>query len=85
MIFFICFYCFDKPPNPNGTTSGLYSAGSIVYAGAVIIANIKIMQQYNNYNLGGVVLALLSIASYFLIFYLESLPFLGISGISLES
>ncbi len=45
------------------------------------MANLKIMEQFNNYNFIGVNLVILSILTYFLIFYVENLEFLDIEQV----
>jgi hypothetical protein len=72
---YICVYALEL------TNPSLWSSGSVVYASAVIIANFKILDSMHRYDFLGVVWPILSILLYFLFFYVENLPFLGIDDL----
>lgn len=46
---FIGLYCVERGSDEKGIGNGLYLAGSVVYAGVVIIANMKILNSMHNY------------------------------------
>lgn len=56
----------------DGMTNGLYSAGSVVYAGVVIIANMKILGSLNMYGVYCELLIFASVCVYFLVLYIEN-------------
>jgi magnesium-transporting ATPase (P-type) len=81
VLFFVTFYSFDITFHTDGRASGLWAAGSVTYAGVVIVTNMKIMEYYNNYNLIGVGVCVLSILLYFFFFFVESLSSMKINDL----
>jgi hypothetical protein len=55
---------------PEGHTSGLYIAGSVVYGSVIIIANMTIFASLNMYGIVCEVLLFLSILVYFLVLFI---------------
>jgi hypothetical protein len=48
-------------------------SGAVVYAGVIILANLKILSAFHNYMIIGELIIFIMIFDYFLIFYLENL------------
>lgn len=51
----------------------LWDGGALVYAGIVILANLRILYDFSIYTGIGEILVIGSIMSYFIIYYLENL------------
>lgn len=49
IVMFIGLYCVERGQDEEGLGNGLYLAGSVVYAGVVIIANMKILNSFHVY------------------------------------
>ena len=74
-LFYIGFYAAEESLNAgNGSNSSLWRSGSIVYAGVVVIANLKILDQFHSYEPRAVTYILVSMLLYFLFFYLDNAP-----------
>lgn len=69
---FIGLYCMERAVDVEGTTNGLYLAGSVVYAGVVIIANMKILTSLNNFHIWAELLIFGSIFTYFFVLFIMS-------------
>jgi hypothetical protein len=44
---FIGLYCVERGQDEDGLNNGLYLAGSVVYGGVVMVANMKILSSFN--------------------------------------
>lgn len=64
---FIGLYCIERGLDEDGLNNGLFLAGSVVYAGVVMIANMKILGSFNIFQFWGELLVVLSILSYFIV------------------
>ena len=64
---FVGLYCIDRGLDEEGLNNGLFLAGSVVYAGVVMIANMKILGSFNIFQFWGELLVVLSILSYFIV------------------
>jgi len=49
VVMFVGLYAIEVSLDEDGKTNGLYIAGSVVYGGVVIIANMKILNSLNIY------------------------------------
>jgi hypothetical protein len=58
---------------PDGKFNGIWPTGSVIYAGVVIVANIKLFNSLNIYTFWGELIIVLSVACYFLALWLENL------------
>jgi len=72
ILMYICLYAMDISMRPDGHMLGLWPEGAIVYAGVVLIANHKLLLEFNYISYHGPVLIFISIALYFVILALES-------------
>lgn len=72
IVMYVGLYCMEWAVAANGQENGLYLSGSVVYAGAVIIANMKILASLNTFTFWTELLAVLSILTYFLVLFGES-------------
>ncbi len=70
-------FCYNPLEDTLGTNGIIYGnvwvSGAVVYAAVVILANLRLLNSFNNYAFWGELLVILSIASYFLIFWAESI------------
>ena len=83
LIYYICFYAIETTLMPSGTSGGgLWLSGSVVYAGVVIIANVKILDHSHTYNVQGVSIVIASILAYFLVFWVENLKLEVLKGVA---
>jgi hypothetical protein len=69
------------PPTGTNWAQSLWVSGCICYGGAIIVVNFKILDAFHIFDIIGFLLPILSIASYFLCFYIENLPILGIDDL----
>jgi hypothetical protein len=58
--------------NSQGKEGDLWTSGQIAYGAVVIIANIKLLASFNIYTGWGEVIIFLSILTYFIVYYIES-------------
>jgi magnesium-transporting ATPase (P-type) len=69
----VCIRSIEVSPTPEGKTVSLWMSGSLVYAGVVIIANLKILGSFHLHSFWSVLIIMLSICTYFVSFYVFSL------------
>ncbi|CDW78607.1 phospholipid-translocating p-type flippase family protein [Stylonychia lemnae] len=72
VVLFVGLYAMEVSLDEEGKTNGLYISGSVVYAGVVIIANMKILNSLNIFGFWCELLVFLSILVYFLVLLIES-------------
>lgn len=75
MIWFFCFYCEDSTVvNSEGKQgSEFWFDGTMVYAAVVLVVNIRILQKTNTHSFMSILIFVLSVGSFWLIFWFESL------------
>ena len=71
VLFFFYFFTF-KGIETTGQSQGLWSIGSMVYFGIVIVANLRLVYSTNNHTYISFGLAVFSIISYFLVIFVMS-------------
>ena len=81
IITWACFYVQENAIKPSGGNSSLYQSGSVVYLAVVFVANHKLFINSNIYHVLGVIMIVLSIASYFLVLFVENLKFLAFDSV----
>ena len=81
MLTWICFYVQENALRPDGGLTSLYPSGCVVYLGVVLIANHKLLINSNIYHVLGIVLFILSVASFFAILAIENLEFFGFDSV----
>ena len=69
----ISFYSFGYTPDTRGDVAGLWLTGTFIYFCVVLMVNIKIMNSTNTHSFGSVFFVVGSIASFFAVYYLQSL------------
>jgi hypothetical protein len=68
-----CYNPLEETLGPNGIMLGnVWVSGAIVYGAVVIIANLRLLNSFNNYTFWGELFVTISISSYFLLFWAES-------------
>lgn len=65
----------------DGSSTSLWPAGCVVYAGVVLIANYQLLLAFNSYYWFGVLLIVLSVVLYFVFLLIEALPAIGVDYI----
>ena len=75
----ICFYAitggadgWSSPQMPNGEDLGFWFAGTLVYCGVVLVANLILFHKFHIHHWGGFVMFLLMIMALALILIMES-------------
>ena len=72
ILFFFYFFSFYDMESENGKGHTLWSIGSMVYFGVVIIVNLRILYSTSNHNFISGILFILSILSYFFVVFIMS-------------
>lgn len=78
IIFMCCFFFLIQPGQnlTNGKDMGFWVVGHLVYGACVVVANITMIHQFNNFTGWGEALCMMMILSYFTIYFLQNLvPF----------
>ena len=69
----ICFKSQQFNPLQDGRYFDLWMSGSVVYAGVITIANLKILSSFNAFMVVGELIIFIMIFDYVAVFYIESL------------
>lgn len=72
IVFFVSFETFNESPTMEGQVGDLWLEGTFAYGAIVIVANMTILYGSYSHSLFSIFMILLSVAAYFVIFWLFS-------------
>jgi len=72
IILCICLIAFDLSVTPEGMTTGLWVSGAVVYAGIVLVANVKLLDSMSTHDGWGDLMCVASIVAYWVVLFVMS-------------
>ena len=81
IITWICYYAQEIAFRPSGGNTSLFPSGCVVYLAVVLVANHKLLINSNIHHFLGVLMIILSAASFFVVLFIENLKELGFDSV----